>query len=145
MIQALDRPQPSLPTKKARGQTMTHDFKRHGTTTLFAALDVATRKVISSCLPKSRLSELLKFLKTVDSNVSAGLEIHLILDNNANHKRSNFNAWLAKNPRFHVHFRPQAGGAHSRTPSSWLNLVERWFRELTDKSLRRGIFESVPI
>ncbi len=135
-IQALDRSQPSLPIKKGRAQTMTHDYKRHGTTTLFAALDVATGKVIGSCLPKHRHGEFLKFLRTVDNNVPVGLDIHLILDNYATHKHPNVKAWLAKNPRFHLHFTP--------TSSSWLNLVERWFRELTDKALRRGVFHSVP-
>lgn len=135
-IQALDRTQPSLPMKKGRGQTMTHDYKRNGTTTLFAALDVATGKVIGSCLPKHRHIEFLKFLRTVDNDVPAGLEIHLILDNYATHKHPNVKAWLAKHPRFHLHFTP--------TSSSWLNLVERWFRELTDKALRRGVFHSVP-
>ena len=115
---------------------MTHDYKRNGTTTLFAALDVATGKVIGSCLPKHRHIEFLKFLRTVDGNVPAGLEIHLILDNYATHKHANVKAWLAKHPRFHLHFTP--------TSSSWLNLVERWFRELTDKALRRGVFHSVP-
>ena len=135
-IQALDRTQPSLPMKKGRGQTMTHDYKRHGTTTLFAALDVATGKVIGSCLPKHRHTEFLKFLRTIENNVPAGLEIHLILDNYATHKHASVKAWLAKHPRFHLHFTP--------TSSSWLNLVERWFRELTDKALRRGAFHSVP-
>ena len=135
-IQALDRTQPSLPMKKGRGQTMTHDYKRNGTTTLFAALDVATGKVIGSCLPKHRHIEFLKFLRTVDNNVPAGLQIHLILDNYATHKHPNVKAWLAKHPRFHLHFTP--------TSSSWLNLVERWFRELTDKAIRRGVFHSVP-
>ncbi|HEY8294730.1 MAG TPA: IS630 family transposase [Micrococcaceae bacterium] len=135
-IQALDRTQPSLPMKKGRGETMTHDYKRNGTTTLFAALDVATGKVIGSCLPKHRHNEFLKFLKTVDAEVPAGLEIHLILDNYATHKHANVKAWLEKHPRFHLHFTP--------TSSSWLNLVERWFRELTDKALRRGAFHSVP-
>ncbi|HEY8752369.1 MAG TPA: IS630 family transposase [Arthrobacter sp.] len=135
-IQALDRTQPSLPMKKGRGQTMTHDYKRNGTTTLFAALDVATGTVIGSCLPKHRHTEFLKFLKTIENNVPAGLEIHLILDNYATHKHANVRAWLAKHPRFHLHFTP--------TSSSWLNLVERWFRELTDKALRRGVFHSVP-
>ena len=135
-IQALDRTQPGLPMKKGRGATMTHDYVRHGTTTLFAALDVATGKVIGSCFPKHRHNEFLKFLKTVDSNVPDGLEIHLILDNYATHKHTNVKTWLTKNPRFHLHFTP--------TSSSWLNLVERWFRELTDKALWRGIFHSVP-
>lgn len=135
-IQALDRTQPSLPMKKGRGATMTHDYKRNGTTTLFAALNVATGQVIGSCLPKHRHIEFLKFLRTVDKEVPAGLEVHLILDNYATHKHANVKAWLAKHPRFHLHFTP--------TSSSWLNLVERWFRELTDKALRRGVFHSVP-
>ncbi|TLP90296.1 IS630 family transposase [Nesterenkonia salmonea] len=135
-IQALDRTQPSLPMKKGRGETMTHDYKRNGTTTLFAALDVATGKVIGSCLPKHRHEEFLKFLNTIDREVPAGLEVHLILDNYATHKHAEVKKWLDKHPRFHFHFTP--------TSSSWLNLVERWFRELTDKALRRGAFHSVP-
>lgn len=135
-IQALDRSQPSLPMKKGRARTMTYDYKRHGTTTLFAALDVVTGKVIGSCLPKHRHGEFLKFLRTVDANVPVGLDVDLILDNYATHKHPNVKAWLAKNPRFHLHFTPAS--------SSWLNLVERWFRELTDKALRRGVFHSVP-
>lgn len=135
-IQALDRTQPSLPMKKGRGETMTHDYKRNGTTTLFAALDVATGKVIGSCLPKHRHTEFLKFLKTIEAEVPAGLVVHLILDNYATHKHTNMKSWLARHPRFHLHFTP--------TSSSWLNLVERWFRELTDKALRRGAFHCVP-
>lgn len=135
-IQALDRTQPSLPLKPGRAGTMTHDYKRNGTTTLFAALEVATGTVIGQCLPRHRHSEFLTFLKTIDSTVPAGLQVHLILDNYATHKHPNVTAWLAKHPRFHLHFTP--------TSSSWLNLVERWFRELTDKALRRGVFRSVP-
>jgi transposase len=121
---------------KGRAETMTHDYKRNGTTTLFAALDVATGKVIGSCLPKHRHEEFLVFLKTINKEVPHGLDIHLILDNYATHKHPDVKAWLAKNPRFQLHFTP--------TSSSWLNLVERWFRELTDKALRRGAFHSVP-
>jgi transposase len=135
-IQALDRTQPSLPMMKGRAETMTHDYKRNGTTTLFAALDVATGKVIGSCLPKHRHEEFLVFLKTINKEVPRGLDVHLILDNYATHKHPDVKAWLAKNPRFQLHFTP--------TSSSWLNLVERWFRELTDKALRRGAFHSVP-
>lgn len=135
-VQALDRTQPSLPIKKGRAQTMTHDYKRHGTTTLFAALDVATGTVIGSCLPKHRHSEFLKFLDTIERQVPGDLTVHLILDNYATHKHAKVNAWLNRHPRFHLHFTP--------TSSSWLNLVERWFRELTDKALRRGVFHSVP-
>jgi transposase/transposase-like protein len=135
-VQALDRTQPSLPMVKGRAATMTHDYKRHGTTTLFAALDVLTGQVIGSCLPKHRHSEFLKFLKVIDAEVPKGLDVHLILDNYATHKHPNVQAWLGKHPRFKMHFTP--------TSSSWLNLVERWFRELTDKALRRGVFHSVP-
>jgi transposase len=110
--------------------------KRHGTTTLFAALNVLTGVVVGQCLPRHRHEEFLKFLKTIDKQTPQGLDIHLILDNYATHKHGNVRAWLAKHPRFHLHFTP--------TSSSWLNLVERWFRDLTDKALRRGVFHSVP-
>jgi transposase len=135
-VQALDRTQPSLPMVKGRAATMTHDYKRNGTTTLFAALDVLTGKVIGQCLPRHRHEEFLKFLRTIDREVPKGLQVHLICDNYATHKHPDVKAWLAKHPRFHMHFTP--------TSSSWLNLVERWFRELTDKALRRGAFHSVP-
>ena len=135
-VQALDRTQPSLTMVKGRAQTMTHDYKRHGTTTLFAALDVLTGKVIGSCLPKHRHQEFLKFLRTIDREVPKGLGIHMILDNYATHKHPDVTAWLDKHSRFDLHFTP--------TSSSWLNLVERWFRELTDKALRRGAFHSLP-
>ena len=135
-VQALDRTQPSLPMVKGRAQTMTHDYKRHGTTTLFAALDVLTGKVIGTCLPRHRHQEFLAFLRTVDREVPKGLAVHMILDNYATHKHPDVTAWLAKHPRFSLHFTP--------TSSSWLNLIERWFRELTDKALRRGVFHSVP-
>ena len=119
-----------------RAQAMTHDYKRHGTTTLFAALDVLTGNVIGSCMPQHRHEEFLKFLKTIDGEVPKGLAVHMILDNYATHKHADVRAWLDAHPRFHLHFTP--------TSSSWLNLVERWFRELTDKALRRGVFHSVP-
>jgi transposase len=135
-VQALDRTQPSLPMKKGRAGTMTSDYKRHGTTTLFAALNVLTGDVTGQCLPRHRHEEFLKFLKTIDAQTPRGLDVHLILDNYATHKHANVAAWLAKHPRFHLHFTP--------TSSSWLNLVERWFRDLTDKALRRGVFHSVP-
>jgi len=135
-VQALDRSQPSLPMVKGRAATMTHDYKRNGTTTLFAALDVLTGTVIGSCLPKHRHTEFLKFLNVIDGEVPKGLDVHLILDNYSTHKHANVQAWLGKHPRFHLHFTP--------TSSSWLNLVERWFRELTEKALRRGVFHSVP-
>ena len=135
-IQALDRTQPSLPIKPGRAGTMTHDYKRNGTTTLFAALDVLTGGVIGQCLPRHRHIEFLKFLRTIDREVPRGLEIHLILDNYSTHNHANVKAWLAKHPRFHLHFTP--------TASSWLNLIERWFGKLTDKAIRRGVFHSVP-
>lgn len=135
-MQALDRTQPSLPMKKGRAGTMTHDYKRNGTSTLFAALEVATGKVIGQCLPRHRHQEFLEFLRTIDREVPKGLAVHLILDNYATHKHANVKKWLAKHPRFHLHFTP--------TSCSWLNLVERFFRELTVKALRRGVFGSVP-
>jgi transposase len=135
-IQALDRTQPSLPMKKGRAGTMTHDYKRNGTTTLFAALNVLTGVVIGECLQRHRHEEFLKFLRKIDREVPKGLGIHMILDNYATHKHPDVVAWLGKHPRFHLHFTP--------TASSWLNLVERWFRELTDKAIRRGVFGSVP-
>ena len=135
-IQALGRSQPSLPMKKGRAATMTHDYKRNGTTTLFAALDVLTGAVIGQCLPRHRHIEFLKFLRTIDREVPKGLEIDLILDNYATHNHANVKTWLAKHPRFHLHFTP--------TSSSWLNLIERWFGKLTDKAIRCGVFHSAP-
>jgi transposase len=134
-IQALDRTQPSLPMKKGRAGTMTHDYKRNGTTTLFAALDVLTGKVIGQCMARHRHIEFLKFLRTIDQEVPKGLQIHLILDNYSTHKHESVKTWLAKHPRFHLHFIP--------TSSSWLNMVERWFGKLEDKAVRRGVFRSV--
>lgn len=135
-IQALDRTQPGLPMKKGRLGTMTHDYKRNGTTCLFAALDVLEGKVIGSCYPRHRNVEFLKFLRKIDREVPRDLAIHMILDNYGTHNHPNVKAWLAKHPRFHLHFTP--------TSSSWLNLVERWFGEITRKRLRRGVFRSVP-
>jgi transposase len=135
-IQALDRTQPSLPMKKGRAGTMTHDYKRHGTTTVFAALDVLSGTVIGQCLPRHTNNEFVHFLRKVDKEVPKGVAVHVILDNYGTHGHDNVDAWLAKHPRFHFHFTP--------TSSSWLNLVERWFRELTDKAIRRGVFRSVP-
>ena len=135
-IQALDRSQPLLPMKKGRALTMTHDDKRHGTTTLFAALNVLTGTVIGECRPRHRHEEFLKFLRKIDREVPTCLQVHLILDNYATHKHPDVKNWLAKHPRFHLHFTP--------TSSSWLNLVERWFRDITDKAIRRGVFPSVP-
>ena len=135
-IQALDRTQPSLPMKKGRAGTMSHDYKRNGTTTLFAALNTLDGSVVGQCLPRHRHQEFLKFLRTLDRELPADLDLHLIVDNYRTHKHANVDAWLTKHPRFHLHFIP--------TSSSWLNLVERWFRELTDKAIRRGVFHSVP-
>jgi transposase len=135
-IQALDRTQPSLPMTKGRAGTMTHDYKRNGTTTLFAALNVLTGIVIGQCLPRHRHTEFLKFLRKIDREVPKALAVHLILDNYATHKHPEVKAWLVKHPRFHLHFTP--------TSSSWLNLVERWFGQITDKAIRRGVFASVP-
>ena len=135
-IQALDRTQPSLPMKPGRAGTITHDYKRNGTTTLFAALDVLTGSVIGQCLPRHRHTEFLKFLKTIDRQVPKDLKVHLILDNYATHNHPNVKAWLARHPRFVLHFTPIS--------SSWLNMVEIFFGQLTDKAIRRGIFHSVP-
>ena len=134
-VQALDRTQPSLPMRPGRAGTMTHDYKRHGTTTLFAALNVLTGIVLGTCMRRHRNFEFLSFLKTIDKSVGKGLDVHVIADNYGAHKHPNVQAWLAKHPRFHMHFVP--------TSSSWLNLVERWFRDLTGKRLRRASFTSV--
>ena len=135
-IQALDRTQPGLPMKRGRCGTMTHDYKRHGTTTLFAALNMLDGSVIGKCLPKHRAKEFIGFLKEIDKKTPADLKLHLIMDNYGTHKTPEVQTWLKKHPRFHFHFIP--------TSSSWLNMVERWFREITDKRLRRGVFKSVP-
>ena len=121
--------------KKGRAGTMTHDYKRHGTTTLFAGLNVATGDVIGECMERHRHDEFLVFLKRLDSETAKGLDLEVILDNYATHKHPNVKAWLAKHPRVHLHFTP--------TSASWLNLVERLFAELTDKAVRRGVFTSV--
>jgi len=134
-IQALDRTQPGLPMKKGRAGTWTHDYKRHGTTTLFAALNVATGKVIGQCMPRHRHQEWLKFLRAIDQATPKGLDLHLIADNYAAHKHPAVKAWLAKHPRFHMHFTP--------TSASWLNQVERFFGLITDQRIRRGVFTSV--
>jgi len=134
-IQALDRTQPGLPIKKGRCGTMTHDYKRNGTTTLFAALELAQGRLIGTCMPRHRHQEWVKFLRQIDKETPAGLDLHLIVDNYATHKHPKVRAWLNRHPRFHIHFTP--------TSSSWLNLVERWFREITDKRIRRGVFKSV--
>jgi transposase len=134
-IQALDRTQPSLPLKKGRCGTMTHDYKRNGTTTLFAALSMLDGKVIGDCMPRHRHQEWIKFLTLIEGQTPADLDLHLIVDNYNTHKHPKVKKWLKRHPRFHIHFIP--------TSSSWLNLVERWFREITDKRIRRGTFHSV--
>jgi transposase len=134
-IQALDRSQPGLPMKKGRCGTMTHDYKRHGTSTLFAALNVATGKVIGACKKRHRHEEFLAFLQTIDKQTPSELALHIIVDNYATHKHANVKKWLKRNKRVQLHFIP--------TSSSWLNLVERFFGLLTDKALRRGVFTSV--
>ena len=134
-IQALDRTQPGLPLKPGRCKTFTHDYKRNGTTTLFAALQVAEGRVIGECYPKHRHQEFLRFLKRLDREFPPGQMLHLILDNYGTHGHAKVQAWLTKHPRFVLHFIP--------TSSSWLNLVERWFAELSQKSIRRGSFRSV--
>ena len=135
-IQALDRTQPGLPMKKGRCGTQTHDYKRNGTTTLFAALSMLDGKVIGDCMPHHRHQEFIRFLKKIDNETPAGLNLHLIVDNYGTHKHPQVKSWLRRHPRFQLHFTP--------TSSSWLNLVERWFREITDKRIRRGTFNSVP-
>lgn len=114
---------------------MTHDYKRNGTTTLFAALELAEGRLIGSCMQRHRHQEWVKFLKQIDAETPSGLDLHLIVDNYATHKHPKVRAWLKRHSRFHIHFTP--------TSSSWLNLVERWFREITDKRIRRGVFRSV--
>jgi len=135
-IQALDRTQPGLPLKPGRCGTFTHDYVRHGTTTLFAALSMLDGKVIGECMQRHRHQEFIRFLKTVESQTPADQDIHLIVDNYSTHKHPRVKSWLARNPRVHLHFIP--------TSSSWLNLVERWFRNLTDQRIRRGSFTNVP-
>lgn len=135
-IQALDRTQPGLPMKKGRCGTQTHDYKRNGTTTLFAALSMLDGKVIGDCMPRHRHQEFIRFLKKIENETPSGLDLHLIVDNYGTHKHPRVNSWLRRHPHFHLHFIP--------TSSSWLNMVERWFREITDKRIRRGTFKSVP-
>lgn len=134
-VQALDRTQPGLPLKKGRAGTMTHDYKRNGTTTLFAALNILDGKVIGTCMPRHRHQEWLKFLRLIDQQTPKDKEIHIIVDNYSTHKHPAVQNWMKKHPRFRAHFTP--------TSASWLNMVERFFRNLTDKQLRRGIFRSV--
>lgn len=135
-VQALDRTQPGLPLKKGRAQTMTHDYKRHGTTTLFAALNVLDGQVIGQCQQRHTHVEWLKFLKKIDRETPKDRTLHLIADNYATHKHPAVQDWLAKHPRFNMHFTP--------TSASWLNMAERFFRDLTTERLRRGVFTSVP-
>ncbi len=135
-IQALDRSQPGLPMKKGRAGTMTHDYKRHGTTTLFAALNTLDGSVLATCMRHHRHTEWLKFLRLIDRSVDADKDVHVIADNYATHKHPAVQRWFARHPRFHAHFTP--------TGSSWLNMVERFFRDLTTNRLRRGVFTSVP-
>ena len=134
-IQALDRTQPLLPLRPGIPAQQTHDYTRHGTTTLFAALSMLDGKVIGDCMPRHRHQEFIRFLKKIDAETPAELELHLIVDNYATHKHPRVKSWFKRHPRFHLHFTP--------TSSSWLNLVERWFREITDKRIRRGSFASV--
>jgi transposase len=134
-IQALDRTQPGLPMKKGRGQTMTHDYKRNGTTTLFAALNTANGEVYHLCQQRHRHQEWLRFLRIIDHTVAEQKQIHIICDNYATHKHERVQRWLARHKRFHVHFTP--------TSASWLNMIERFFRDLTAKRIRRGIFQDL--
>ena len=135
-IQALERTQPLLPMGLGYVEGVTHDYRRHGTTTLFAALDTATGTVLSRCRRRHRHQEYLDFLRHIEKNVPASLDVHVILDNYATHKHARVKRWLALHPRFHVHFTP--------TYASWLNQVEIWFRRITQKAIRRGTFRSVP-
>jgi len=134
-IQALDRTQPLLPMRPGQVERRSHDYKRHGTTSLFAALNVKTGTVIGSCHQRHRSVEFRKFLDKIEDSVPKNLDVHLILDNYGTHKTASIRVWLAKRPRFHVHFTP--------TSASWLNLVERWFAALTEKQIRRGTHRSV--
>jgi len=134
-IQALDRTQRSLPMYPGRCGTMTHDYKRNGTTTLFAAIELAEGRLIGTCMPRHRHQEWIRFLNQIDHETPADLDLHLVVDNYSTHKHPRVTKWLSRHPRFHVHFIP--------TSSSWLNLIERWFRNITDKRIRRGTFKSV--
>jgi transposase len=135
-VQALDRTQPGLPMKKGRCGTMTHDYKRNGTTTLFAALNTLNGSVIETCMPKHRHQEWIRFLNLINRSTPADKTIHVVCDNYATHKHAKVAAWLNRNKRFHVHFTP--------TSASWLNMVERFFRDISERRLRRGVFRSIP-
>jgi transposase len=134
-VQALDRSQPVLPMRPGQAERCTHDYYRHGTTSLFAALDIATGKIIGRCQPRHRQQEFVRFLNQIEATVPQGLEIHLVLDNYATHKTPKVAAWLKKHPRYQLHFTP--------TSSSWLNQIERWFAKITEQRIRRGVFRSV--
>jgi transposase len=134
-IQALDRTQPLLALRPGIPARQTHDYKRHGTTTLFAALSMLDGKVIGDCMPRHRHQEFIRFLKKIDAETPPELDLHLIVDNYSTHKHLRVMSWLQRHPRFRLHFTP--------TSSSWLNLIERWFREITDKRIRRGTFRNV--
>lgn len=133
-IQALDRTQPLLPMRPGQPERRSHDYTRHGTLSLFAALDVATGKVIGKCFARHRASEFLKFLREIESNLSSDLDIHLVIDNSSTHKTPMIRRWLARHPRWHTHFTP--------TSSSWINQVERFFASLTEHRIRRGVHRS---
>jgi transposase len=133
-VQALDRTAPLLPMRPGQIERRTHDYRRNGTTSLFAALDTATGKVIGTCHARHRSTEFVKFLDQIDASVPADLDVHIVLDNYGTHKTAPVHRWLAKRPRYHLHFTP--------TSASWLNLVERWFAALTEKQIRRGVFRS---
>jgi transposase len=134
-IQALDRTQKSLPMFPGRLKTLTHDYRRNGTTTLFAAIELAEGRIIAECMPRHRHQEWIKFLKKIDAETPPDLDLHLIVDNYATHKHPKVKAWLKRHKRFHLHFTP--------TSSSWLNVIERWFREITTQRIRNGVFRSV--
>jgi len=135
-IQALDRTQPLLPLRSGIPARQTHDYTRHGTTTLFAALNMLDGKVIGDCMPRHRHQEFIRFLQLINVKTPPDLDLHLIVDNYGTHKHQRVQKWLKRHPRFHLHFTP--------TSSSWANMVERWFRDITDKRIRRGSFKSVP-
>src|ERR1700732_245394 len=135
-IKALDRTQPGLPMKPGKCGTMTHDYKRNGTTTLFAALNILDGTVVGDCMPRHRHQEFIRFLQLINVKTPLDLDLHLIVDNYGTHKHPRVQSWLKRHPRFHLHFIP--------TSSSWLNMVEHWFREITDKRIRRGSFKNVP-
>ena len=134
-IQALDRTQPLLPMRPGQVERGTHDYKRHGTTSLFAALELKTSRVIGQLHRRHRSQEFRQFLDVIEAQVPAALDVHIVVDNYGTHKTAIIRKWFAKRPRFHIHFTPTYG--------SWINLVERWFAELTNKRIRRGVFRSV--